>query len=745
MRTALFVITLALAGLLGFATTVHAQNTRSVPLQSTLEEEMSVRRVVWPVFVSAKKVDDADRCLGLSPERIRVTEDGSAVTVTSLDQERRPTLHALLIDTSESMTARNALHLAREAAKRYVDRLQPHESIAVYSFDDIFLLRAPVARMKDTAAKEEMKRAIDAIEVSAGATHLRDALNQLILHVESFPERKVIIALTDGVDTMSRLASDRVLGTATSTPRQNVTIYTVGIGIPIYSGVFVRSLAELTGGKYFGIREPGQIAATFDEVRARLARESYLTWIPQPFGQGRKDPADAVYTFREVRISSLDKRCKIDNPRVSRFSSRAPTKAPDFISMDDAPTLPAVRPLPIGRHWQVSGPEPFELVADTGSMYGTFNDVVREWGGLPDDGFRVRASELSDEEIFDVRPFQVVVPALDELLDGGLSQPEDILLYWFRNGVRPSGGGSGSMSEMLVHGTTFLELREALAESYYAYYPSYRRWTRDRLVEPLERYLRYRFPDRDDETIQRLLLARLTQPTTREIGMFLATWLGDVPARDLASRLERRAINTLLSSSDSENEASRELASLIERRWEEIRRWFPEGEVVRILTPLVPLFDADREEIGFYRVILPRADGQGEIASVAEQPFGLRFVGELLSDGETRRALRDEGWQVGAVKHRTTILPVEDEGADASETVDPVEPRVVQRTTLEFERQDGNASERGTLILIRNRDAPDGLPVCVERLTALPTIDAAVTSLQLPVCAAVASPESAGL
>ena len=249
MRTTLFVIALVVAGLVGWPLTVLAEKTRSAPLHSTLEEELSVRRVVWPVFVNAKKARDTEFCLGLPPERIRVTEDGSRVTVTGLDQERRPTLYALLIDTSKSMSEKNALHLAREAAKGFVERLEPHESIAVYSFDDTFLLRAPVARMESPAAREEMKRAIDGIEVASGETLLRDAMNQLILQVESFPERKVIIVLTDGVDTMSRLAADRVLGTAMSTPRQNVTVYTVGIGIWMYSGVFARQLAELTGGK----------------------------------------------------------------------------------------------------------------------------------------------------------------------------------------------------------------------------------------------------------------------------------------------------------------------------------------------------------------------------------------------------------------------------------------------------------------------------------------------------------------
>ncbi|MCK5438751.1 MAG: VWA domain-containing protein, partial [Gemmatimonadetes bacterium] len=589
------------------------------------------------------------------------------------------------------------------AAKLYVDQLLPHESIAIFSFDDIFLLRAPVTRMDSSAAKKEMKRAIDTIEASAGLTYLRDALSQLVLHVESFPERKVIIVLTDGVDTMSRLPSGRVLGTAMSTPRQNVTIYTVGIGISTYSGGFVRQLAELTGGKYFGISEPDQISATFQEVRERLARESYLTWIPEAFGQGRKDPGDAEYTFREIRIKSLDKRCKVDNPREYRFSSHLPTKAPDFVSTDGVSSLPATRPLPIGRHWQVGGPEPFELVVDTDSMHGTFVDVVREWGIVAGESFPVMPSLLSDEEIFDVRPFQVIVPSFDDFVQGRLVQPEDILLYWFRNDVRPI-PNDGSRSEVLVHGTTFLELREALAESFYAYYQPYRTWARERLAEPLERYLRYRFPDQDDDTIQRLLHARLTQPSTRELGMHLATWLGDISAQELASRLERRATNALLSAPDPDVATSRELAELVDRRWSEIREWFPEGEPIRMLTPLVPIYDEGRREIGFYRVILPRADGHGDVASVAEQPLGLRIVAEMVSDDETRRWLRSEGWRVAAVDHGKSYLPLE--------------ARVRHWTSLEFERGTGDVSEWGTLTLFHDREALNGAPICVDRLTA---------------------------
>jgi Mg-chelatase subunit ChlD len=724
MRSSVLLVSLSIAASVGCLGVARAGDAASAPIHSSLEEQMAVHRVVWPVFVEPRDPVDTDHCLGLPPDRVRVTEDRTAVEVTSLDRERRPTLHALLIDTSESMSERNSLHLAREAAKRYVAQLQSHDSIAVYSFDDVLVQRAPVTRMADADARRKVQAAIDDIAASGGLTHLRDALNQLVLHAESYPERKVIIVLTDGVDTMSRLSPARVLGTAMSTPRQNVTIYTVGIGITPYAGGFVRQLAELTGGKYFGIREPDQIGATFQEVGARLARESYLGWIPRPFGQGRKDPADEVYTFREVHIKSLDRRCKIDNPREYRFASNAPTKAPDFVLDVDQPALPATRLLPIGRHWQVEGETPFELTAERDSMHGRFVDVVREWGVIPGESFPIRPSSLSDDEVFQVRPFRVVVPPLAELLGGGLSGPEDVLLYWLRNDIEPVDPTSGSRGEYLVHGTTLLELRESLAESLYAFYPSYRRWAQERLVEPVERTIRYRFPDQDDETVRRLLTARLSQPSTREIGMSLATWLGDISAQELVSRLERRAINALLARAASWSRADCRLAVLIEENWDALRRWFPEDEQVRILAPLVPVYDEDRGEIGFYRVILPRADSEGTLASVPRRPFALQFVERLLAAGAAGDLLDSGEWQVSEVSYRTVTTPA----------AEPAPPHVVHRTELEFVRNRGSRDELGTLVLVRRPTTTEGPILCVEGPTGLAGIDEAVAALHLSAC-----------
>jgi len=143
----------------------------------------------------------------------------------------------------------------------------------------------------------------------------------------------------------------------------------------------------------------------------------------------------------------------------------------------------------------------------------------------------------------------------------------------------------------------------------------------------------------------------------------------------------------------------------------------------------VPIYDEGRGEIGFYRVILPRADGHGDVASVPEQPFGLRFIAELLSDEETRLWLRSEGWRVAGVDHGKSYLPAE--------------PRVGRWTELKFERGNGNGSERGTLTLFHDREALSGAPLCVERLTALPTIDLAIAMLELTKCNPVPQPQNA--
>jgi hypothetical protein len=127
-------------------------------------------------------------------------------------------------------------------------------------------------------------------------------------------------------------------------------------------------------------------------------------------------------------------------------------------------------------------------------------------------------------------------------------------------------------------------------------------------------------------------------------------------------------------------------------------------------------------------VILPRADVDGKVAAVAPRPFGLRFVGELLSDGDSRETLRHEGWRLAAIRQSKTALPVD---GDAPET--PA-PRIVHRTELEFEREDEDPPARGKLVLLHAEEMPDAPPLCVEHPTGQPTIDDAVALLELPVC-----------
>ena len=78
------------------------------------------------------------------------------------------------------------------------------------------------------------------------------------------------------------------------------------------------------------------------------------------------ESSSAEYTFREIRIKSLDKRCKVDNPREYRFSSHLPTKAPDFVSTAVEPS-PWFTPL-------LAGADTLQQVFFTSESFDTLTD-----------------------------------------------------------------------------------------------------------------------------------------------------------------------------------------------------------------------------------------------------------------------------------------------------------------------------------------------------------------------------------
>ncbi len=179
----------------------------------------------------------------------------------------------------------------------------------------------------------------------------------------------------------------------------------------------------------------------------------------------------------------------------------------------------------------------------------------------------------------------------------------------------------------------------------------------------------------------------------------------NITSRDLAEAIERRGIDALLTSTEEQYPVAARMAWTIAGRWQELSMWFPLPERVRVLAPLVPLYDDGRGVIGFYRVMLSRIGPDGNVLEIHDRPLGLELVRELLEDDDQRRALRD-GWRLASVQRATGVFPA---GGGVLRSLPTV--------TVELERSTETTGEKLTLYAAFERRQAGGFkPWCVSGL-----------------------------
>ena len=229
----------------------------------------------------------------------------------------------------------------------------------------------------------------------------------------------------------------------------------------------------------------------------------------------------------------------------------------------------------------------------------------------------------------------------------GLDSPEALLLYLLENEHAPfakpesprgrRAAAKRELTSFWIHGQTLLELRQYFGEAL-AGYAGYREFADRRLLDEYRREMRELLEEASHLPPEQLAALREAmddpqveaRPADRQ--RFLAEWLGDISAYDLVTGLEARAANHLL---DPRQPAARtaRLVSAVESHWREFGEWFPPPTRVRIITPLIPAFDPQRELVGFYRILLPQVDSRGRPPPdrVPEAPLGLTFLRQVIA------------------------------------------------------------------------------------------------------------------
>jgi Ca-activated chloride channel homolog len=244
-------------------------------------QQKMFRGGVQTVPIYATVLDSNGRLVpDLKEQDFEVLDNAKVTPITLFVAEMQPIAVVTALDMSGSMIL--AMDRAKDAAEAFLLRLQAKDRAILASFDDKVIFS-----QRFTSSRDELIRYLRTDLQYGNGTRLWDALYQSVGLLKDEPERKVVLVLSDGEDSASKLADgDAVLSAAQD---NHVMIYVIGIrnryrGGPNGQWVisrpdpYLRKLTAETGGGNFEVTEAADLNATFTRVADELHRQ-YLIGI----------------------------------------------------------------------------------------------------------------------------------------------------------------------------------------------------------------------------------------------------------------------------------------------------------------------------------------------------------------------------------------------------------------------------------------------------------------------------------
>ena len=202
----------------------------TLPLSAQLHESVDVTLV--QIYVSALHSNEV-QVTDLKKEDFNLTVDGKKQEITNfshlIDAESQvPLSIALMIDTSGSMSLqeenRKKIDIARDMALLILKEVKPQDRIQLLRFDDV--LRSLTSL---TSNPSEITQALSNVAVNAKedpGTALLYFLGSMSDHMVKFPGRRILILVSDGVNTMAGPSEEAVIQ---NLQKSDVTVISVGI------------------------------------------------------------------------------------------------------------------------------------------------------------------------------------------------------------------------------------------------------------------------------------------------------------------------------------------------------------------------------------------------------------------------------------------------------------------------------------------------------------------------------------
>src|SRR5579872_1269781 len=232
---------------------------------------------------------------GLKKENFEILEDGKPDTISVFDKESALPL-SIVMDVDTSLSTRKDITLELNSARRFAHAiLRPVDALSLYEFSEVVNEIVPF-----TADLKTIDRGIDRPQLGA-ATALYDALYLGAHALETRENRKVIVAITDGGDTVSR---EDYKGALRACQEAEALVYSI-IVVPIEASAgrdtggehALIQISEDTGGKYFYATSVPQLDDAFRKISDELRTQYLLAYYPS------RRYADSDFRKIEVKVT----------------------------------------------------------------------------------------------------------------------------------------------------------------------------------------------------------------------------------------------------------------------------------------------------------------------------------------------------------------------------------------------------------------------------------------------------------
>lgn len=211
---------------------------------------------------------------GLQRENFSLREDGSPVSITDFTAAgSQVTTVVLVIDRSGSMNDAGKITGAQQAATSFVEHLQPgQDQLGLIVFNRAIDVLEPFATVTE-GSKQDVINQIGALRAGGGTEFYR-AVQAAIAQLGPVQGRKVVLALTDGLDGDAQRALQPTIGAAMDA---SVAIYPIGLGSDV-DAASLQQLADATGGEYFFSPSAAELEQLYLEIGSNLRNEYSLTY-----------------------------------------------------------------------------------------------------------------------------------------------------------------------------------------------------------------------------------------------------------------------------------------------------------------------------------------------------------------------------------------------------------------------------------------------------------------------------------